>query len=656
MIVSTIKKEILEMVHDRTMLAVLLAFPVFVMIFMGSSFRSLEINGLPVGLAGPVNTSFSQALFSGLNESKAFNLQDFGSEEEAMTAFRNGQLRAVIVVPEDFEESLRRGEGSKIRIVVDNSDLALEQSVLAAMSSVIEASSADITKGYVTAAWEELRGLNDSAAALASDIAGTRLGMQQTKAALAGARADMDSIDAGRLEGSLGNASVKVAALQALLEEQKGALSNASADNQQLLAKTEIFLINASSALDESIDAVDDTHGKLASQVQELNQTVSVLDSSIAGLEAIKSGTNDTAMIAALELNIASLQALRNSTAGQIEDAKDEMDRLEELNTTLYSFGGALDAYSVEVQLAKAGANRTAEMASALDNVSASLDSLDSSFAEAKEEVAKLKALLSSMKATVTQIDSTLDDALNQTASVDSLISSLQGTVAEQTGKDPDLIASPLSVEVQNQYARGSFVDFIMPQVISISLLLSCFLLGSISLVREKMRKTIVRALMVPWGLWELVIGKIVALVLLSFGQIALILAVALLLFGVRPPENMAVLVYGTAISALVLSSIGVLVGFFSKSESAAIQSCLLLAIPMLFLGNIIFSPDLLPSYTQVLQQLLPLAHVTSIFKIVLITDGDPAIDIAALMSYFVLLAALLGFVSLKRRDITNYV
>jgi len=108
-------------------------------------------------------------------------------------------------------------------------------------------------------------------------------------------------------------------------------------------------------------------------------------------------------------------------------------------------------------------------------------------------------------------------------------------------------------------------------------------------------------------------------------------------------------------ISSLVFSAIGVLIGFYAKGESSAIQGCLLIAIPMLFLGNIIFSPALLPMYTQILQQLLPLAHVTNIFKIVLITGGNPAMDIAALTSYFVLLSILLAYVIIMRRDISHY-
>ena len=653
--ISVIKKEFLEMVHDRTMLLVLIGFPIIIMTFMGSSFRSLEINGLPIGIVGPYNTTFSGVLFSDLNRSKAFNLLNFESEESAMIAFRNGQLRALIIVPEDFEETLGRGGGSKIKIVVDNSDLALEQSLIAAMSSVVQASSANITKTYVSTAWQDLYALNTSAGALANNISLGRMKMQNTSAKLSEIKQNMSDFEINSLEDLFDQASSDVLMLQNLLSNQKEALVTTSENNELFFNNSEAFLYNASFALNESIETVGDTHEKLVGEVQELNSTVLVLTTSIAGLEAIKANSTDNTTIIALELNIESLTAVKNSTQLQMLDAQDEIQELEQLNDTLQTFSNSLEYYSQQLELAKQGQNDIAKMAERMENASTAIAELNRSLNSARSDVNKLKDLLTRINSTMSEIQVTLDDALSQTGSVDSLILSLQKTVAEQTGKDPERIATPISVSVENQYARASFVDFIIPQIISVSLLLSCFLLSSMSIVREKTRNTIIRALMVPGALTNLVVGKIITLVFLSLGQVTLILVVAMVFFGVTPPDNLLVLLWGTTISSLVLSSVGILVGFYAKTGSAAIQTCLLLAIPMLFLGNIIFSPDLLPNYTQILQQLLPLAHITNIYKIVLITNGNPALDIAALLSYFILLALALTYIVIRRRDVSNF-
>lgn len=654
-LISVIRKELQEISHDRTMLIVLFMFPIFIMIFMGSSFRSMEISGLPIGITGAANATFADALFSEINQSHAFNIKRYVSENDALVDFKNGQLHAVIVMPDDFDQRISNGSGSEVRILVDNSDLSLEQAMLTAMSSVIEASSANITRSYVYGAWSQLQELNGSASSLRGELENTKKSMQDTKATLAEVRGKIDDLSISSLKETLDSSSAKAQDLQALLLVQKGALANASAGSEALFMQSDLFIANASQALNESIIALDDACSKLDGEVANLTVTRDRLDGTISGLEILRSSTSDPATAAALDLNLAGLRSLRGNTAQQIIDMQQEKDTLVELNGTLQGTYGSLENYSVAMDDAKKMGISLSATEAALDNASVALSSLNSSFSDARVQVSALEALLSDIRETSSQIEKTLDAAMAQAGSVERLITTLERTVAEQTAKDPKIIASPLSVKVESQYTKTSFVDFMMPQVIAVSLLFSCFLLGSVSLVREKTRKTIVRALLAPDALASLVAGKIAALVLMSFVQVALILIVGSLLFGVSPPMDWAILLWGTTISSLVFSSIGVLVGFYARSESSAIQGCLLIAIPMLFLGNIIFSPELLPAYTQVLQQALPLAHVTGIFKVVLITGGNPAIDIAALTSYFIILSILLAYVVITRRDITNY-
>jgi ABC-type multidrug transport system permease subunit len=654
-LISVMKKEIQEISHDRTMLIILFMFPIFIMIFMGSSFRSMEISGLPIGITGAANATFTEALLSEINQSHAFNLKRYDSENDAMNAFRNGQLHAVIVVPENFDEMIKQGNGSEVRLLVDNSDLSLEQAMLTAMSAVIEASSANITQSYVYGAWGELKDLNSSASLLRGELANTKSRMQETKATLAEVRGKIDGISISSLEGTLDNASARTAGLQGLLLIQKSSLSNASSSSKELFAQSDAFIANASDALNESIIGIDGACAKIDSESASLTETRNRLDASMAGLGIIRNAASDATTIAALDLNIASLQSLRDSTAQQIIDMQQEKGNLVSLNLTLQESYDSLNNYSIAIENAKSMSGSLYETENALDSASVALSGLNDSFSSARVQVSALGSLLSDISKTSSQIETTLDAAMAQAGSVENLIATLESTVAEQTAKDPKIIASPLSVKVENQYSKTSFVDFIMPQVIAVSLLFSCFLLGSISIVREKTRKTIVRALLAPSALANLVAGKIATLVLISFGQVALILIVASLLFGVSPPMDWGILLWGTMISSLVLSSIGVLVGFYTRSESSAIQGCLLIAIPMLFLGNIVFSPELLPAYTQVLQQALPLAHITNIFKIVLITAGSPGFDIAALISYFILLSIILAYVIITRRDISNY-
>lgn len=639
-ILNSIRKEILEIAHDHTMLAALIVFPIFVMLFMGSAFGSVEIHGLPIGVVGPMNTSFSSVLFSDLNESPAFNLEGYGSEDSAMEAFRNGKLRAIIIVPEDFEGSLMAGRGSEVRIAIDNSDIALQEAVLAAMGSVVQASSTNITRSYVSAAWEDLYTLNRSASSLLQDINESRGRMESTRTSIAEIKQNMSGIQIDELEGSIEEARDEIEKLG------KAPL----AQNESFINMSGQFLENASFALNESISTINDTHARLSAQKEELEGTLDTLDISIAALKAIKDSTPDNITAAALEINIATLQGLRNTTAQQAADAEAQLQDLEELNATLDDFRLELQEYSGKFEQARI------DQENLLEEMQGSLSKLNETFADTEGTISDLRSLFSRIDETTDEIDGTLDDVLGQVGAVETLIDSLQSTVAAQTGKDPETIAAPLSVKVENQYVTESFVDHIIPRVIAVSLLFSCFLLASISLVREKSGRTIVRLLMSPGGLENSVAAKIISITFISLSQVALILLVGFAVFAVKIPSDLAAVAIATAVSALVLSAIGTLIGFYARTESAAIQTSLLIAIPMLFLGNIIFSPDLLPAYTQIVQQLLPLAHITNIFKIVLITSGDPGASLTPLLSYFVLLALIIAILVFKRRDITNYI
>lgn len=349
-ILYAIRKELLETMHDHTMLAALILFPVFVMLLMGSAFGSIEIQGLPVGVVGPTNTSFSSVLFSDLNESPAFNLINYDSESIAMTDFRNGKLRAIIIVPEDFESALGSGDSSEVRIAIDNSDIALQEAILAAMGSVIQASSTNFTRSYVTEAWEDLYVLNQSAADLTEDLKESRSKMEQTRAQLVKIQDNMSNIDIGKLEGSLNSAANEIVLMQGKVSEQ---------NDSGFLNKSEEFLYNASFAVNHSIDTVGETHEKLVDQKIKLDETIDTLDTSISALEFIKSSTSDNLTATALEINILTLESLRNTSIQQAADIETEILELESLNVTLQSFRISLEGYGTELNEVKTTQSNT---------------------------------------------------------------------------------------------------------------------------------------------------------------------------------------------------------------------------------------------------------------------------------------------------------
>ncbi len=657
-LLATVKKECLEILHDRTMLGVLIVFPIFIMLLMGSSFRTVEIKGLPIAIVGVGNGSFSDSIVTELGTSKAFNLINVASEADAAQALRDGKVKAVIVFPPTLDTDISNGKGGNIKLLLDNSDLTLEQTMISALSSLIRASSANITRTYVNSAWDDLHQLNSSAAGLAGKISMSQSRMQNTSAQLSQIRSNISSLDIRSLANTLDKMALQTAAMQSMINEQSTRLDDINLGNVRFLNASDTFLQSADNALATSLQTVQDTHAKLERQMTELNNTIRTLDNSIIGLNLIRGqATNSSCgtLSGAIDLNIASLSALRNNAASQLNDAKTQREELENVNASLTNASASLALYRSQINNARSQNGDIIMMRASLASASESLSRMNASLASARGFVTGLEGLLREIGTTLDMSERTLGDARDQARDAETLITTLNGVVAKQTGKNPATIAEPLGVTTESTYTRTSYVDFIMPQVIAVSLLLSCVLFAAILFVRERLEKTAIRLLLIPGALGSAVLGKIITIIIISLGQVGIIVAFGTLFFGVQAPSNISAVVLATIVSSAVLASLGIVIGFFSKTESAAIQMGLLIAIPMLFLGNILFSPDLLPNYTQVLQQVLPLAHVTNLFKVVLITNGNPAGDIAGLLAYLALLGFLITYLVMKKKDISEF-
>ena len=159
--------------------------------------------------------------------------------------------------------------------------------------------------------------------------------------------------------------------------------------------------------------------------IEPLEEFYSVVDAvretrrSGGGLEAIKAASTDPTVIAALDLNIASLQALRDSSQSQWIAAQDEMLELEMLNNTLLDFQDSLEVYSDQVDQTGTGSDTLDDLEDALDQASGTLTGLDDSFSSARDEIDQLKSLLANVESATSEVDSTLDDALDQNEPTD---------------------------------------------------------------------------------------------------------------------------------------------------------------------------------------------------------------------------------------------
>ncbi|MFH1285003.1 MAG: ABC transporter permease [Candidatus Micrarchaeota archaeon] len=669
---ASFKKELKEIAHERAMLAVLLIFPVLLMLFLGSSYGDVEIKGVPIAVTGASNSEFSQALVGALNGSGTFKVHSEYSYPEALNALKEAKVRAVISIPQSFEEDLKAGRGSAVAIIVDNSDVAVSKSVLAALAGVVQGSSANITTSYLSTAWADLRELGANGASLRAKALESRKQLEETRLQIQGISASLESFDVGALGDDLDDMFVRLDDFDALLNESEVKMGNLSAslsgENSSEIKET---LENLENYADEVEDSLSEAENRTAStkertkeEIRKLNDTHTALLIANSSLNLVKdelAGSSCDASIPGVTAVILAIGYMDNSTLGQMEAMEQQLGNIDYLNATIQNAKANISLFKANLtsvkQKVEESENQTKKMNETLSQLRVSLQDARvnlagarSNLEKSKQTVDELKTLLVSVKGAMLQVNETVEDALAESESVESMLARLEGIVNEQTSKAPEKIAQPLSVQLKNEYARNSLVDFMMPQIIAISLLFTCLLLSSVNVVREKTRKTIIRIILIPGAVRRMIVGKTAVAVLFAIIQVLLIALVASLFFGVQISSDASGLIIGGAIAALCFSLIGVLIGILAPSESSAIQTCIMIAIPMMFLGNVIFSRDLLPNYSQVAVDALPLAHVVDIFKKLLITGADIAPDAWFLLAYAFALLVLITLV-LRRRE-----
>ncbi|HXF93024.1 MAG TPA: ABC transporter permease [Nitrospiraceae bacterium] len=141
-IAAVVSKEWREVTRDRMFLLLAFLMPALWMIVFGYGLV-LDVENIPFAVVDRDRSALSRDYLHRFIESRYFDFQGYVAVEEAADALlQSGKVRAVIVVPEQFQERLSAGTGVGVQTLIDGT-FPLRT---------------DITKGYViaiTAAFNE---------------------------------------------------------------------------------------------------------------------------------------------------------------------------------------------------------------------------------------------------------------------------------------------------------------------------------------------------------------------------------------------------------------------------------------------------------------------------------------------------------------------
>ncbi len=159
------------------------------------------------------------------------------------------------------------------------------------------------------------------------------------------------------------------------------------------------------------------------------------------------------------------------------------------------------------------------------------------------------------------------------------------------------------------QKEQFEFIDFFAPGIIAMSVMTTC-LFGTVGMNTELRQKGILRKLATtPLTRSEWLLSNILYQLFMSLISTAVILAVGMGMFGLRPHINIYMFVF-IILCVFSFSGIGMLITRFVKEAQSAEAAANAVMFPMMFLSGTFFQLEMMPEFLRVVARALPLYYV----------------------------------------------
>ena len=538
----------------RTVILVTLA-PLLIMIILSSIFSSeaSAIRNIKVGVC-----DFGSNITFDIPAFEEIYLIDENCEAVARNLVSSGKLRAAVIIPENFDADLKEGRGAVIKAYADNSKSQLALVSSNAIAAYVQGANEKTGIEFIEQAWESLRKLNE------------QLGDVQKK------------LDAGIAYSQ--DAQEKINSAMGISQELEIPSQDIAALNKKL--DDVLFQVNSINLSRPDAEALQNISDKISAipeisgQVENLSDEVSILCANTSGCEKI---------------NVL-LENLKNTSVGFDSDIE---VLWKEINI-LINFSAINNEKINEANSSLAGL---------YENISQARENL----AAFQERLANLSLAKQAYSEKLVNLNETIGNLTSDLANLNLQLNETRNVLAAYTSKEPQSIIRPITFEEIKVFPQKKYIYFVAPALICIILLFIITLTSSSNIVYERKSGTMVRNVLSPAPLLLFMVEKLVYFIILSFIQIALMLAV-LFAFGVSFAITLVLIAMFLVIS-LVFTALGLLIGNISKSENTALLTSLVLSIPMLFLSGAFFAFEIMPEFMQNAAKVLPLTVAIDSFE-----------------------------------------
>ena len=159
-------------------------------------------------------------------------------------------------------------------------------------------------------------------------------------------------------------------------------------------------------------------------------------------------------------------------------------------------------------------------------------------------------------------------------------------------------------------------VNFIVPGLAAVLLMLICAVMTSMTIAREKETGTLEQILTSPIKPYQILVGKVLPYLVIAFLVCASIVSFAHFWFGIPVRGNLLLLAVTTPAYLFCALSIGIAISASARTQQVAVSLAMVLTIlPSVMLSGFIFRVDSMPRPLQFISMILPATYYLEIIR-----------------------------------------
>lgn len=166
---------------------------------------------------------------------------------------------------------------------------------------------------------------------------------------------------------------------------------------------------------------------------------------------------------------------------------------------------------------------------------------------------------------------------------------------------------------------------FIVPGLIAMAMVQAAYANNASTIYQARFDRYVNDVLSAPMHPWQMTLGYTVGGVFRALAIGAALLALAVPLTGV-PVERPFALVAAVALGLLLFSALGLVVGIYAETWDHTTFISSIVILPLVFVGGVFYSVDVLPSPWHELSHVNPLFYLVNAIRFGFLGDSDVSV------------------------------